>query len=303
MRTLLFPLLLAGVAMPALAAGPGDEEDRRSQAIERVREMRAERAEERAEQAEERSEQRVRAPVADRPQEEVAERQSRRIERIERSAEAPSERAPAEVSQRQYDEGSRPERVRRQRGVRIVEPQGPDTQVQAGARDRPVLPQQGQGGQVGQVDSVAGWRQGQPRQIGNVPVSSDPGVIGPNTRSGPIRIVDGSRRLAREEEARRWRSEWRRDRDYDWRRHRDRNRSLFRVGFYYDPFGYHYRRFGIGASLWPGYYSRNYWLNDPWQYRLPYVSGPYRWVRYWDDALLVDLRTGRVVDAIPRFFW
>ena len=38
-------------------------------------------------------------------------------------------------------------------------------------------------------------------------------------------------------------------------------------------------------------------------YRLPPAWGPYRWVRYWDDALLVDTRTGMVVDVIYSFFW
>jgi len=27
------------------------------------------------------------------------------------------------------------------------------------------------------------------------------------------------------------------------------------------------------------------------------------WVRYWNDALLVDTWTGDVVDAIQNFFW
>ena len=29
----------------------------------------------------------------------------------------------------------------------------------------------------------------------------------------------------------------------------------------------------------------------------------HRWVRYWDDALLVDTWTGQVVDVIHSFFW
>ena len=47
----------------------------------------------------------------------------------------------------------------------------------------------------------------------------------------------------------------------------------------------------------------NYWLNDPWQYRLPPAYGPYRWVRYYNDALLVDIYSGQVVDVIYGFFW
>jgi hypothetical protein len=28
-----------------------------------------------------------------------------------------------------------------------------------------------------------------------------------------------------------------------------------------------------------------------------------RWIRYYNDALLVDVYTGEVVDAIRGFFW
>lgn len=102
---------------------------------------------------------------------------------------------------------------------------------------------------------------------------------------------------------RRWSHDWRRDGRYDWRRYRDRNRSRFHFGFYFDPFGWNYRRYNIGWRLWPDYYSQDYWLNDPWQYRLPPAYGPYRWIRYYDDALLVNIYTGTVVDVITNFFW
>jgi Ni/Co efflux regulator RcnB len=101
----------------------------------------------------------------------------------------------------------------------------------------------------------------------------------------------------------RWSHDWRRDHRYDWRSHRSHHRSLFRLGHYYDPYGWNYRRWSIGYSLWPSYYGSNYWLNDPWQYRLPPAYGPYRWVRYYDDALLVNIYDGQVVDVIYNFFW
>ena len=82
-----------------------------------------------------------------------------------------------------------------------------------------------------------------------------------------------------------------------------RHRSIFRIGFYFDPFGWNYRRFNIGSYMWPSYYSSNYWINDPWQYRLPPAYGPYRWVRYHNDALLIDTWSGEVVDVIWNFFW
>ena len=102
---------------------------------------------------------------------------------------------------------------------------------------------------------------------------------------------------------RRWNNDWRGDRNYDWRNYRHRNRSIYRLGNYWDPYGSRYRRFSIGFSLFPNYYQSNYWLNDPWRYRLPPAYGPYRWVRYYDDALLVNVYTGQVVDVEHNFFW
>jgi Ni/Co efflux regulator RcnB len=100
-----------------------------------------------------------------------------------------------------------------------------------------------------------------------------------------------------------WNGNWRHDNRYDWRRYRDHNRWRFHFGFYNDPFGWGYQPFSIGWRLWPNYYSRNYWINDPWQYRLPYPPPGTQWVRYYNDALLVDMYTGQVVDVIYSFFW
>ena len=124
-------------------------------------------------------------------------------------------------------------------------------------------------------------------------------------RGGIARAFEGRpRRDYRDGNYTRWSSSrWRHDHRYDWRRYRDRHRSLFRLGFYYDPFGWSYRRWSIGSYLYPGYYGSRYWLSDPWHYRLPPAYGPYRWVRYWDDALLVNIYTGTVVDVIHNFFW
>lgn len=139
-----------------------------------------------------------------------------------------------------------------------------------------------------------GWAGGDARRErdGDVALGSQTSVGAPVTVGTNHR--DGGRR---------WDGQWRSDRRYDWRSHRDRHRSLFRFGSYYDPYGYGYRRFSIGFSLFPSYYRSSYWLNDPWQYRLPPAYGPYRWVRYWDDALLVNIYTGQVVDVERNFFW
>lgn len=102
----------------------------------------------------------------------------------------------------------------------------------------------------------------------------------------------------------RWDRGWRSDRRYDWRGHRDRYRSYYRPGRYYAPYrNDHYRRFSIGIYLGSPFYSNRYWIADPWYYRLPPAHGPYRWVRYYDDVLLIDVRNGYVVDVIHDFFW
>jgi hypothetical protein len=100
-----------------------------------------------------------------------------------------------------------------------------------------------------------------------------------------------------------WNNNWRHDHRYDWQDYRRHHRSRFHIGFYYDPFGWGYFPYQIGWRLWPSYYSQNYWISDPWMYRLPYAPPGYRWIRYWNDALLVDTWTGEVVDVIPSFFW
>jgi Ni/Co efflux regulator RcnB len=99
-----------------------------------------------------------------------------------------------------------------------------------------------------------------------------------------------------------WNRDWRNDRRYDWRNYRNRHRSIFSIGIYYDPFGYGYQPFDIGYRLQPSYYGQRYWI-DPAMYSLPYPPPGTEWVRYWNDALLVDTYSGEVVDVIHNFFW
>ena len=77
---------------------------------------------------------------------------------------------------------------------------------------------------------------------------------------------------------------------------------MFHRGFYNDPFGYGYRSYNVGYRLVPAYYSQQYWF-DPAMYGLPYPPPGTQWIRYWNDALLVDVYTGEVVDVIQGFFW
>lgn len=159
-----------------------------------------------------------------------------------------------------------------------------------------------------QSDSVRTWRERERQRTTRPSLERREAPVfgGSEARRAPV-VRQESRRpavdLSQRTVASRWRNDWRRDRRYDWRSYRSRHNSLFRIGFYYDPFGYNYRRFGYGHQLYPAYYGSRYWLSDPFMYRLPPAWGPYRWVRYWDDALLVDTRSGMVVDVIYDFFW
>jgi Ni/Co efflux regulator RcnB len=117
-------------------------------------------------------------------------------------------------------------------------------------------------------------------------------------RYGDARDVRQERRDVRD--ARRELREDRADRR-DWRAYRNDNRRLYSRGHWRSP--YAYRSFRPGLSIGVGYYAPRYYIADPWRYRLPPAHGTLRWVRHYDDALLVDVRRGRVVDVIRNFYW
>ena len=302
MRNRLLFLLLATISMPAVAA---DDASDRAAAREAAR---AERAEARSERQAERQAERVReAPRPDRPAE------ARAIEPRGHDRAVELDRpVPARVIER-----------------RLERDLGDD-------RPRPMLEQRRESIEQrrGDVDSVRNWRREEREQI-RATRSPGPKMVVAPVGSARDRLMErrqdriegrdsiGNRRapivsrVPREGTqppppttappssltAKHWRGDWRNDRRYDWRGHRRRHRNLFHFGFYFDPFGWGYRPYSIGWRLWPHYYRSSYWLRDPWMYRLPYAPAGYRWIRYYDDALLVDTWDGTVVDVIHDFFW
>lgn len=93
-------------------------------------------------------------------------------------------------------------------------------------------------------------------------------------------------------------------RDYgrnDWRSYRQGHRDLYSRGNYRAPF--RYQTFRPGVRIGAPYYQQRYWINDPYRYRLPRQVGYQRWVRHYDDALLIDTRRGFVVDVIRGFYF
>lgn len=101
-------------------------------------------------------------------------------------------------------------------------------------------------------------------------------------------------------------------------RDRDRNRSYwdstrwrrtyqsshrYRVSRYVYPSGWYVRAWSFGDIL-PNrsWYSQSYYL-DWWQYGLPRPPIGTEWVRMRDDAILVDIWSGRVLAVYYDLFW
>ena len=293
MRKLLISILLASAATsPAFAQQHGrdhDAEDRQE-----ARQERQQQREERQQVREERHEQRVEVRT-ERPE-------PRNFERTQEQG---------EVRHRSFDNGNDVERRRAAGEEHRARADGTsrwtrDNVQQPGETARFVRdPSQRPGETNRWTRDRSGWTGGGDLRRGDRPVPNvmrdhNPLIVSDAPREGtqPRLRGDSRRRVATN-----WTNNWRRDGRYDWRSYRDRHRSTFRIGIYYDPFGWNYRPYQIGWRLWPSYYSSRYWINDPWQYRLPYAPAGTVWIRYWDDAVLVDRWTGEVVDVIHNFFW
>ena len=328
MRKSLLFLLLAGAAIPAFAADENDDRFARREAARAERAERSEARAERAERAEPRGE-RDRSAVVQAVRERVIESRAPRDVEIEPARDHPALREAVR------------ERVMERRGPQMVDVEAPRPTPEH--RRELVEPRVNRGPRFVEVDpstppieardapaSVRNWRRSERRGTGTpalVEQRTDSGweplrrhrdqtadavrdriapIISRTPREGtqpPLRAMADRSGTTAHRWRGDWRHDWRSDRRYDWRDHRRRHRSLFHFGFYSDPFGWGYRPYSIGWRLWPSYYRSSFWLNNPWSYRLPHAPPGYRWIRYYDDALLVDTWDGTVVDVIRDFFW
>ncbi len=116
-----------------------------------------------------------------------------------------------------------------------------------------------------------------------------------------IREARGDYRDARRDYAQDYREarrDWGRN---DWRGYREDHRDLYRgSGWRSDN---RYRAFSPGVRIGLGYYQPRYYINDYGRYRLPPPGYHQRWVRHYNDVLLIDVRSGYVVDVIRNFYW
>ena len=129
---------------------------------------------------------------------------------------------------------------------------------------------------------------------GHEEVRRDRDEVRRDLRRGDYREARKDRRELRED---------RRELREDWREHRRTHRDVYRRGPYYGPRGYHYAPVIIGYRFAPVYFSQRYWVSDPWRYRLPHPGYNLRWIRYGNDVILINVRTGRVLQVFRSFFW
>ena len=66
--------------------------------------------------------------------------------------------------------------------------------------------------------------------------------------------------------------------------------------------GWRYRPLAAGDRLAPEYYAPTYVISDPAGRGLPKAPQWRRWIRYGDDAVLVDIMKGRVKRVVRRAF-
>lgn len=111
---------------------------------------------------------------------------------------------------------------------------------------------------------------------------------------------DASRREVRDD--RRDVRDARREYREDWRDYRARHPDFYRGPAWAGPRGYRWRPVTVGYRFDPVFYDRRYWI-DPYRYHLRPVLGWQRWVRYGNDVVLVDIRSGRVLAVENRFFF
>ena len=79
--------------------------------------------------------------------------------------------------------------------------------------------------------------------------------------------------------------------------------QLDRGGAYVPPRpGWRYRTLVVGSRLAPEFYAPAYVISHPARRGLPTAPQGRRWIRYGNDAVLVDIMKGRVKRVVRRAF-
>jgi Ni/Co efflux regulator RcnB len=69
------------------------------------------------------------------------------------------------------------------------------------------------------------------------------------------------------------------------------------------PRGYSYQRWAFGMTLPSIFWASNYWINDYYYYGLGAPPPGTVWVRYGDDAVLIDRYSGEILEVVYDQFY
>jgi Ni/Co efflux regulator RcnB len=79
--------------------------------------------------------------------------------------------------------------------------------------------------------------------------------------------------------------------------------ARFHYGSYQRPSGWYYRRWTYGETLPAIFWAQNYWLTSWWMFDLAIPPYGYEWVRYGDDALLINVYNGQILQVDYGVFY
>jgi Ni/Co efflux regulator RcnB len=77
----------------------------------------------------------------------------------------------------------------------------------------------------------------------------------------------------------------------------------YHFGAYNRPHGWYAHRWVYGERVPHGWYDRNYWISDYVSFGLIGPPDGYQWVRVGDDALLIDVDSGEVLQVEYGVFY
>jgi Ni/Co efflux regulator RcnB len=77
----------------------------------------------------------------------------------------------------------------------------------------------------------------------------------------------------------------------------------YRGGEYRWPGGYHYQRWSYGQTFPSIFWAQDYWIDDYADYGLAYPPDGAVWVRYGNDAVLVDRDSGEILEVVYDQFY
>jgi len=87
-------------------------------------------------------------------------------------------------------------------------------------------------------------------------------------------------------------------------RHASRNTVHRARSVYVAPVrNWNYRAVNVGYRLQPSFYSSRYYMNDYGAYHVRAPGRWQQWIRYGNDLLLVNIRTGRVLQVVHYAGW